>query len=102
MTDETRATKRDHWKSVLDRWRESGLSKAAFCRENGIRPWQFHYWCRRLAEPEPLNDGFARVQCAEFGGTGVRVRLPSGLTLELAPDFDPEVLVRFLRAAASC
>jgi len=99
MTNETRAAKREHWKGVLDRWRESGLSKAAFCRENGVRPWQLQYWFQRLNEagPDPTA-AFASVHCN--GGSGIRVRLPSGLTVEVEPDFDPATLVRLLAAVA--
>ena len=99
MTDEMRRAKREHWKGVLERWRESGLSKAAFCRENGIRPWQLHYWFRRLNEADRIPDAaFASVHCA--GGSGIRIRLPSGLTVEVEPDFDPSTLVRLLAAVA--
>ena len=101
MSTETRATKREHWRTILDQWRQSGLSKAAFCREHGIAAWQFHYWFRRLSPSSPEPDGaFARVECPA-GGAGVRLRLPSGAAIEVDRDFDPATLVRLLRAVAT-
>jgi len=69
MAKETRAAKRAHWEGVLAQWRESGLSKAAFCREHEIRPRQFRYWFEHLAPGPDPSPAFAPVHCG--GGRDV-------------------------------
>lgn len=91
--------RRAHWREVIGRWRGSDLSGAAFCREEGLREWQFRYWVKRIAElDEPAGAGFARVTAA---GSGLCVVLPGGLRLEVEPGFDENTLRRFLRAACA-
>lgn len=46
----TRQEKQARWRETIKAWRESGESKAGFCRERELKLHQFHYWCRRLAE----------------------------------------------------
>ncbi|NOY80894.1 MAG: hypothetical protein GXP31_07790, partial [Kiritimatiellaeota bacterium] len=58
------------------------------------------YWFKRLTDVAPgPSPAFAPVHCG--GGSGVRLRLPSGLAVEVGADFDPAVLVRLLQAVAS-
>lgn len=45
----TRAETRAFWQHMVDAWRDSGLSKAAFCRQSDIHPASFSPWSRRLA-----------------------------------------------------
>ncbi|MBN2452594.1 MAG: hypothetical protein JXR77_19580 [Lentisphaeria bacterium] len=99
MDAAARHARREHWRGVVETWRESGLSQAAFCREHQLRPWQFAYWLYQA--DRPLADGrtpvgsFARVETT--GGSGLRLRI-AGLELEIEPGFDEATLRRFLRA----
>jgi transposase-like protein len=45
-----RQAKHQHWSACVERWRRSGLSKAAFCRQESLSVATFHYWWRRLAQ----------------------------------------------------
>ncbi len=102
MESMTRAERREHWSGILEQWRESGLGKSAFCRQQDIPPWQFHYWFKRLEEQaqEPA-EGFARVHASSgMAGSGIRLRLASGLEIDLDPGFDEKTLLRFLRVAS--
>jgi hypothetical protein len=71
----TRDEKRREWVGVMERWRGSGLSRARFCREQGLRGWQFQYWQRRLAEGEPTEGGLR----ADAGGGGAAPGVGEGL-----------------------
>jgi hypothetical protein len=97
----TLAARREHWRGVVEQWRQSGLKKAPFCRDRGLALWQFHYWHGRLAGAAPAGSGvFARVR--SVGGSGLRLRL-GGLELEVEPGFDEATLRRLLRAlGAAC
>ena len=92
--------RREYWRGVVEEWRASGVSKAAFCRERGIATWKFHYWHARLTtEPAAGKSNgaaemFARVHAT--GGSGLRLRL-GGLELEIEPGFDETTLLRLLR-----
>jgi len=47
MTREERLT---YWQGIIDEYRSSGLSGAAFCREHNINAGRFYHWRRRLQE----------------------------------------------------
>lgn len=94
------AQRREHWRGVVEQWRQSGQKKAAFCRERSLALWQLHYWCRRQSDG-PGGGGFARVRAV--GASGLRLRLGDGLELEVEPGFDEATLRRLLRAlGAAC
>jgi hypothetical protein len=97
----TVAERQDHWRGVMEQWRQSGLKRAAFCRERGVTVWQLRYWHRRLAGEAPSSCGvFAPVR--SVGGSGLRLRL-GGLELEVEPGFDEATMKRLLRAlGAAC
>ena len=38
-------------RALVEDWRASGLSGAAYCRANNIRPQRLHYWRERLGYP---------------------------------------------------
>ena len=59
----------EEWERLLLRQRESGLSIAAFCRENGIDKKRFLYWTRLLKEQGSV----PLVRSADKGGQFVRV-----------------------------
>lgn len=99
----SREERRRQWAEWLEKWRGSGQSKAAFCREHSLNTWQFYDWSRRLgrAEVAASSGGFAQVQSG--GGSGVVLRVAGGLDLELQPGFDESTLVRVLRTlGAAC
>jgi hypothetical protein len=57
------------WQHHITQWQTSGLSQAAYCRQQALRPRQFRYWKDKFlfgsepVEPKPQS-GFARVQVA--------------------------------------
>lgn len=38
-------------RALVEAWRASGLSGAAFCRERNLRAQRLHYWRERLGYP---------------------------------------------------
>ena len=55
--------RQQHWSQVLSTQATSGLSKKAFCAEQGINPATFYYWQRRLQalEQDEQQAGFQQV-----------------------------------------
>ena len=98
MDKQSAQERQGHWRAVVGRWRDSGLSKAAFCRENDLRLWQFYYWVKRVAELDgEAGQGFARVAAAR---SGLCLRFGAGVRVELDPDFDEATLRRLLEVLA--
>ena len=95
MDQQSAEERRAHWRAVVERWQHSGLSKAAFCRENDLRLWQFHYWVKRVAELTGSGPGFAQVAAA---GSGICLRFGAGVRVELEPGFDEATLQRLVKA----
>ena len=96
----TREERSAHWRGVVERWSISGVSVAQFCQENGIPAWKFMYWRKRLGAPLPSHaPGFAVVE-AVGAGSGVCLRLASGLELAIEPGFDAVTLRRVLACLA--
>ncbi len=46
--------KRDFWQHHIQAWKESGLSKSAYCRQHELALHNFQYWTKRLlSNPKP-------------------------------------------------
>ncbi|RUM95041.1 MAG: hypothetical protein DSZ28_00060 [Thiothrix sp.] len=41
-------SKHDHWKPIVNAWRDSGLSQSAFCRKNELNRPRFTYWHAKI------------------------------------------------------
>jgi hypothetical protein len=66
-------------------WRESGLSKKAFCEQHSIAYSNFQYWYRRLEQAAVSSAaGFVPIQIAEMEGPlFASVIFGSGLQIQL-------------------
>ena len=92
MTREERVI---HWRTVVDKQAASGLSAAAFCREQDINAQRFYQWRRRFYE-QPINgmpSGFVElVPCSEHPHSGIRIRVQERVCIEVERGFDPFTL----------
>lgn len=78
------------WQQALSDWQASGLSGAAYCKQQSLVYHQFVYWRQKLcnsAEPSERNQvrsGFARVAPIPDAGAaegGLTVSLPGGVSI---------------------
>lgn len=112
-----------NWKRVVELWRKSGLSKADFCRRNNIPGRRFSYYSikfkafSRAEKPtknvnvvsasDSSNHNFAEVICpapasmVPAHSEPLILRLDCGASIEIVSDFNPELLRKILKAAAS-
>lgn len=99
MTNEQRTT---HWRTIVERHTASGLSAADFCREQHIKVSQFYRWDRKFrnnGDQGRASKGFLElVPCRKPNGSGIRIRYPSGLCIEVEQGFDPLTLRRAIEA----
>jgi transposase-like protein len=95
-------------REVLARWDGSELSKAAFCRREGIASVSLTRWLREFGSGSGRRrrprSAFVEVRPAEVRRVmGFEVALPSGVTLRVPAGFDGADLSRLLLALrATC
>jgi hypothetical protein len=84
------------WRQVLTRFDASGLSVAAFCRENAIAGSSFFYWRRRLATRPAAPDFVeAKVVAGPAGALAaevIEIRLRGGRRIRVRRGFDSVLL----------
>jgi len=99
MTNEQRTA---HWRAVVEKHTESGLSAADFCREQHINLAQFYRWHRKFRNNDQqgrASSGFLElVPCKKQDGSGIRIRLRDGICVEVERGFDPLTLRRAIQA----
>ena len=80
-----------YWQEHIDSCRQSGLSQAAYCRKNQLRPHRYSYWKRKLAKTsQPTNtqsSGFIQLNAANSiplstHNSSLNVRLPNEAVIE--------------------
>ncbi len=88
------ATK-EEWRERFEQHRRSGLNIAAWCKEQGIRENQYHYWRRRVsAKKANLPAGkFVRVA---GGVEGMELLVGDKLRVKIPAEFDSDTLKKLL------
>ena len=89
--------KQQHWQSIIEDWRQSGLSQSEYCSRHGIKLKQFYAWNSRLkkiTEPKPANRGhFLPVVWEEAssdqGSSSSLKVLCQGVEIEVTHHTDP-------------
>jgi hypothetical protein len=94
------------WRNLIDRWKISGQSVAAFCAANRVSPATFYSWRKRLASrgrdkaaPVPT---FATVRVVPDPTAEVILR--NGLIVRVSAATDPAAVARLVAAlgGAAC
>jgi hypothetical protein len=95
-----------HWRRHVEAWRESGLSQAVYCRQQGLNHKTFSVWTRRV-QADPSLDKNAPLcllpvqvkPTASVASTqaSMMLRLAHGAQLELSTDVPPRWLAELLR-----
>ena len=87
------------WRGLVSEQSSSGQSVAVFCRERGLRDWQFYDWKKRVRESEAVKFVAVKVAAAREAapmpaGGAIEVRVGRGRSIVVEPGFD----ARHLRA----
>ncbi len=93
----------DFWKGHLGGWRRSGLTQAAYCRQQGLSLASFGYWRRALgkvAAPSAL----VPIVVGEVSSpaTVIEVQLPNGLRVRLPTGMAPSHWMPMIQALCTC
>lgn len=65
------------WRQTVREFRKSGLSRRAFCEQNGIKKSSLDYWLARLSKPRKLA-GLVEVKPAAPPAAGGRLDVVIG------------------------
>ena len=95
------------WRGLVSEQTQSGQSAAKFCRERGVRVWQFYEWKKRLVEAEAAS--FVSIElkpaegltCSSSGDKAIEIRLRRGRSLVVVPGFDASHLHALLAVLES-
>ncbi|WP_415717791.1 IS66 family insertion sequence element accessory protein TnpA [Maridesulfovibrio sp.] len=94
--------KQQFWKKHITAWKGSGLSQAEYCRKHDIPVKTFGYHKRRMtsaAKPQKIiavPATAAILADKSQSGKSIKLHLPMGLHIEIAPDFCQQTLKRLL------
>lgn len=95
-----RETKQELWKERIQAFRDSGLTRRAWCREQGIPEHQLHYWLNRIKNldkaAEPATNRWVGLEKASLDDTGITIQVGE-LSLAVKRGFDHHVLVDVIR-----
>lgn len=87
--------KRDHVKA----WQRSGLTKTAYCGQQGLNLKTFSRWCSQMQRSAVLKGKLIPVEIVPQDGVvePIRLKMSSGCELELPSATSPEWLGALLR-----
>lgn len=97
----TRQEHRCYWQGEFTRFRASGQSARAFCRERNLKYFTFRRW-RRIFEGDRsalIPASFTKVEIDKEPAI-VQVRLPMGIEIRSAHHPEPEWVVKLMREMA--
>ncbi len=97
------------WKGHIAGLSKSGLSRRAYCQQNGLSISTFDYWRAELTTPATIteqrsesNKRWVTLQVADapVRENGVRLRI-GRVTIEVDPGFNRELLAEVIKIAGS-
>lgn len=102
-----RAARSRYWREdearvVVDAWRASGETLAAFCRQHGVAPARVSRWAKQLRRPAPVqfHPVHLRATTAPESRQSFEVELPDGTNIHVPSGFELADLQRILAALA--
>lgn len=79
--------------TMVEQWRQSGLSQKEFAKVHNIRCGRFQYWIRKHGHNEAQGSGF--IELNRLTGSGISIRYPNGVEL-LLPSQTPAGYIKML------
>ena len=98
----THQVRAEHWTRILNECMNSGMSKTAWCRANGISEKQFFYWqriLRREAYEASQNPsllavtGTGQLSAVQQSVSFAEIKLPA-VSPDVSPVFHPDLVIR--------
>ncbi len=106
---ESSKSRHSRWQTVLEKWKNSGLSQARFCRDNGLNTNTFQYWKKKLISqielrglPQELHSliPVSVIPKEEFKpgapDSGISLKIEDNLLLQFNRGFCPSTLLKLV------
>lgn len=94
-------------RKLYDQWQTQGISKQAFCNQNGIGYHKFNYWVKKFKSEERIGilpvSGFSQIPSNEPDlapdekQAHAVITFPSGARLELSGFLDSSLIRELVR-----
>jgi len=100
----TREERIAYWQGIINEYRDSGLSGAAFCRKHNINPGRFYHWRGYLKDSTVQKDKgfFELVPCfPQKDKRSIHIHLANGIGIEVDTGFDPVTLRSVIETVVS-
>jgi len=80
-------SRKTFWQKHIAQWRDSGLSKMAYCQQYALVYHQMVYWCSKAEKTvdiasDAATDFVAVSVTPSFNHAGLCVQLPNGIAIE--------------------
>ena len=98
----THQVRAEHWTRILNECMNSGMSKTAWCRANGISEKQFFYWQRILRREAyeasqnpslPAVTGTGQLSAVQQSVSFAEIKLPA-VSPDVSSVFHPDLVIR--------
>jgi hypothetical protein len=99
-SDLNKQEKTSYWRNHIDRWEESGLSQAEYCRSNGINKNAFTWRKRSFASqtvPGMIRVPEKVVAALHNQQSSLELKISKKLSITISPDFNAELLTKLLK-----
>ena len=93
--------RRENWRALIEKHAKSGMTAVAFCKVEKINPQRFYSWRKRFNRGTDKAGFIQLVPTPETGRSGIRIRLDSGISVEVDRGFDPITLRETLDALSN-
>jgi len=81
---------------IIEEWRDSGLTKQAFCEQKGIAKSVFFYWHKKYKE-EHSAGGFLPIEISgSSSGSFIEIQYPNGIVVRLPGQTQPLTVRQYL------
>jgi hypothetical protein len=84
----SREDRREYWHAVIEKHASSDMSAAAFCKEQNINRQRFYAWRRRFSCDSQSTEFIRLVPTSKASGSGIRIHLDHGISIEVDRSFD--------------
>ena len=94
----------EHWQSIIEDWRQSGLTQSQYCRQHNIKVAHFYSWKnqlkKKLERPKTEDAGTflpVTMESSEPGCASPLLIRVCGVEIEVNHQTDPALLQKTLR-----
>src|SRR5690625_4232199 len=80
-------TKTQRMFTLVEQWKQSGITRKEFCRQADIKVGTFAYWIAKYkrGEQQPTPGGFVRVEASAQPACRVEITYPNGVKICIDP-----------------